>query len=284
MRNIKRLLILLAIFTIGGVGITYAAGNASNQVSNFFMGGADLGSANVNQVLALLVGPQGPPGPAGVAGKDGFVGMNGLNGKDGIDGAPGAVGPQGPAGPVGATGATGPQGPAGPAGPAGPQGPAGANGTNGTNGINGTGGTTGNGNLGEGQLSINSCVSQVGLSFDQSFTGSDFRLSAVTVTGIDPSCAGEKLSVFFPIKSTGAKFGSSTRYALGDNIKCSINVTNAMLPNTGANNTIVVADTAQANNVPAATCVNTSTSNSAILLSDISTQDLGGSIGFTLGN
>lgn len=114
--KLKRLVVALAIFSLSGIGITYAAGTDTNAVQNFFLGGTDIGNPNLNQVLALLVGPQGVPGPAGVAGADGFVGMNGQDGKAGLDGAPGAVGPQGPAGAQG------------PAGPAGAQGPAGANG------------------------------------------------------------------------------------------------------------------------------------------------------------
>jgi hypothetical protein len=114
--KLKRLVVALAIFSLSGIGITYAAGTDTNAVQNFFLGGTDIGNPNLNQVLALLVGPQGVPGPAGVAGTDGFVGMNGQDGQNGLDGAPGEVGPQGPAGAQG------------PAGPAGAQGPAGANG------------------------------------------------------------------------------------------------------------------------------------------------------------
>lgn len=124
--KLKHFLAALVIFSLSGIGITYAAGTDTNAVQNFFLGNSDLGSPNLNQVLALLVGPQGPPGAAGVAGADGFIGMNGQDGKNGLDGAPGAVGPQGPAGPAG---------PAGAQGPAGPAGPAGANGANGANGV-----------------------------------------------------------------------------------------------------------------------------------------------------
>ena len=123
--KLKRIVVALVIFSLSGIGITYAAGTDTNAVQNFFLGGTDLGNPNLNQVLALLVGPQGVPGPAGVAGADGFVGMNGQNGQNGLDGAPGEVGAQGPAGPAGEQGPAGAQGPAGPAGA---QGPAGANG------------------------------------------------------------------------------------------------------------------------------------------------------------
>jgi hypothetical protein len=105
--KLKRFFAALVIFSLSGIGITYAAGEDSNAVQNFFLGGTDIGNPNLNQVLALLVGPQGEPGPAGVAGADGFVGMNGQDGRDGLDGAPGAVGPQGPAGANGANGGAG---------------------------------------------------------------------------------------------------------------------------------------------------------------------------------
>jgi hypothetical protein len=300
MRKVKRTLVVLAIFTLSSIGITYAEGNASNQISNFFMGGVQLGSENVNQVLALLVGPKGTPGPAGVAGANGFDGINGLNGKDGIPGAPGPVGPQGPAGASGGGGAGSP----------------GANGvgiqafqlsavstdtnydSNCPNGgtkfvttdgatttyaCNGSGGSGGgSGGLSNGQLSISACVNAVGLSFNQNFTGTDFRLASVKVTGVASNCAGQNLSVYFPIKSATPKYGTATTYALGNQIKCTVALASNMF--TGSNTTIIVADTAQANNVPAATCVNTSTSNTSIALGDISTQDLGGTIGFTLAN
>ena len=115
----KRFFATLVIFSLSGIGITYAAGTDSNPVQNFFLGGTDLGSPNLNQVLALLVGPEGPPGPAGVAGADGFVGMNGQDGQDGLPGAPGAVGPAGANGTNGANGRDGANGAPGAAGAAG---------------------------------------------------------------------------------------------------------------------------------------------------------------------
>jgi hypothetical protein len=114
--KMKRFIAALAIFSLSGIGITYAAGTDSNPVQNFFLGGTDLGSPNLNQVLALLVGPEGPPGPAGVAGADGFVGMNGQDGQDGLPGAPGAVGPAGSDGRNGRDGTNGAPGAAGAAG------------------------------------------------------------------------------------------------------------------------------------------------------------------------
>ena len=306
MHKAKRLLILLAVFTLSGIGITYASGNGADQVSNFFMGGANLGSANVNQVLALLVGPAGPPGPAGVAGKNGFVGMNGLNGKDGIDGAPGAVGPQGPQGPQGAQGATGPQGPAGPAGRDGANGSSGSNGASvvevavdghtqgqcyGVGGVkftdgagnvtyacNGSGGSgsTGNTQLGEGQLSISSCASAAGIALNQGFTGTDFRLTSVDISGIGNACDNEYLSVFFPIASS--LNSGATAYSAADHIKCQI-----QLPSSNIPAHVILTDNSTVSGIPSVVCVDTTRNNATIHLSDISTLDLGSAVGFTIG-
>ena len=141
MKNVKRLMSVVAVFTLASIGITYASSASTNSITNFFLGSGSISGTNMNEVLALLVGPKGPPGPAGVAGKDGFVGMNGQDGKNGLDGAPGPVGPQGPAGPAGPAGADGATGPQGPAGPAGPQGASGATGPAGPAGTNGSGST-----------------------------------------------------------------------------------------------------------------------------------------------
>lgn len=305
MHKAKRLLILLTIFTFSGIGITYAAGNGAAQVSNFFLGGANLGSSNVNQVLALLVGPQGAPGPAGVAGKNGFVGMNGLNGKDGIPGAPGAVGPQGIAGPAGAVGPQGLTGPAGPAGANGRDGTNGANGSSGSSGTSvvevavdgntagqcyGTGGvkfTDGNGNvsyacngsggsgssgstnLGQGQLSISTCATTAHIALNQSFTGTDFRLSSVDITGITDACASEYLSVYFPIQASLSV--ASTHFAANDHLKCQLHLPASAIPST-----VTLND-------QSATCINQTNGNSSLNLSDISTLDLGTAVGFTIG-
>ena len=168
MKRIRQIVILVAIFSLGGVGITYAA--STNQIQNFFLGNAPLASNNLNQVLALLVGPKGPPGPAGVAGKDGLIGINGTNG---LDGAPGPAGQPG----KGALTVSVPVGDSNcPTGGVkiidgngsstyacnGKNGLNGANGANGTNGTNGTGGNnSGNGTLGFGQVNIGTCDSAV---------------------------------------------------------------------------------------------------------------------------
>jgi hypothetical protein len=164
----KKAIFFLLVLTLARVGTAFAGTNNDATIQDFFLGNSSTGGSNLNQVLALLVGPQGVPGVAGVAGADGFVGMNGLDGADGLPGAPGPVGPQGPAGVAGPAGASISvvpfSGAAGNCvaggtkfiaedgstsfacngvGTTGATGPAGANGTNGTNGLDGTNGTNG---------------------------------------------------------------------------------------------------------------------------------------------
>ena len=141
------LLVFILLFTRGLS--FYAAGSAPTQANlfdNLLLGYEIQGSGNLNQVLALAIGPRGLAGPAGVAGKNGFVGLNGFDGRDGIDGAPGPIGPGGPMGPtgsVGVAGATGPAGANGAPGAPGATGPAGANGAPGATGPAGANGAPG---------------------------------------------------------------------------------------------------------------------------------------------
>jgi hypothetical protein len=269
--------------------------------------------ANLNQVLALLVGPQGVPGAAGVAGRDGFVGMNGQDGRDGIDGAPGAIGPQGVAG------VTGVAGPAGAPGPEGPRGPAGINGTTGStvlavvvavgsaecsgnggtkfvtagvttyacNGIagsgsGGSGGTTFT--FGQGTVQIGTCDGDatVGFTFPTTWSGTDFFLGEVRVTGVDGDCIDANLKLYFKIKSTGQIFVPSSNYALGDNLICTHPLTTTE-PGLGANPRTLVDNTLS---VGASTsCVRTSSAGEArsnLLLGNIGTRDLSDWVGFEI--
>jgi len=107
---VKKFSFFLIILLLTRIGTSFADTTTSSQaqIQNFFLGSSVAKNGNLNQVLALLVGPQGKPGVAGVAGKDGFIGLNGKDGTNGLDGAPGAVGPQGPAGPAGTQGPAGP--------------------------------------------------------------------------------------------------------------------------------------------------------------------------------
>ena len=132
------LLVFILLFTRGLS--FYAAGSAPTQANlfdNLLLGYEIQGSGNLNQVLALAIGPRGLAGPAGVAGKNGFVGLNGFDGRDGIDGAPGPIGPGGPMGPAGSVGVAGATGANGAPGIDGARGSAGANGAAGANGTPG---------------------------------------------------------------------------------------------------------------------------------------------------
>jgi hypothetical protein len=299
MKRLKQIFILITIFSMSGVGITYAASATGNQIQNFFLGNAPLASGNLNQVLALLVGPKGPPGPAGVAGRDGFVGMNGVNG---LDGAPGPAGANGasvlvvalqpgdkncPIGGSKLTDGAGAityvcNGQPGAPGATGPAGPAGSNGANGN-------GSSDTATVGNGLLNIGTCATSVSVNLNRQFTGTQFLLTGISVSGIPAACGtatpSDTLTVFVPIKSTGAKIGpSGSNYSItspAQQIKCTIGGLNsAMLPN--ASNTITMQDSASGA-VPAAVCKNTSTTQS-ILIGDISAQDMGDTIGLEIAN
>ena len=93
----KKFAVILLVLSLTRIGVAYADSTNSSDSQNYFFG-TKSAAENLNQVLALLVGPKGDPGPAGVAGKDGLIGMDGKDGvdgkdgRDGLDGAPGAVG------------------------------------------------------------------------------------------------------------------------------------------------------------------------------------------------
>ena len=246
----KKFAVILLVLSLTRIGVAYAdTTNYSNSQNYFF--GVKNAATNLNQVLALLVGPQGEPGAAGVAGKDGLIGMNG---KDGLPGAPGAVGETGATGAAGPTGAsvlavafTGAQGPCLIGGVKFTDGAGtitytcnginGSNGTNGRNGIDGKDGTGSDGTLGygQGQVNVASCEAdkRLVIDFTREFDGDDFTFRSVligdpTFTVGDPvtssgdiknTCANRTLSVFFKINSADLihKLG---HYLPGDIIKC----------------------------------------------------------------
>ena len=173
--------LFLAILILSRVGIAYGADTAPNGLQNFFLGTSNANTANINQVLALLVGPAGPPGAAGVAGRDGFSGLNG------VDGMPGAPGPVGQTGPQGIQGIQGLQGVAGAAGPAGAQ------------GLQGLQGPAGGASLGyaNGTVGLTGCDDSVNLDIGSLFTPSGFKLKSISVSRISPDCiAPAKLIIY----------------------------------------------------------------------------------------
>ena len=302
MKRLKQIFILITVFSISGVGITYAASATGNQIQNFFLGNTPLTSANLNQVLALLVGPKGPPGPAGVAGRDGFVGMNGVNGLPGAPGPAGANGtnvivvalqPGDRNCPVGGSKLTDGAGTITYVcnGLSGAPGAAGANGINGTNGSGG--GSYDTTTIGQGILDIGTCDDAVNIALNHTFTGTQFLMKSAVVSNIKGACGNgtNYLSVYLPIKTSGSKVGpSGSNYlltTLQQIIKCTVGpLTSALLPSVESN-TVTVSDVAVGGFT--ATCINQAAAapngqNSSILLSDISAQDIDIKLGFTIGN
>jgi hypothetical protein len=221
--------VLLLLFTRG---LTfYAGGNnqeAPFQFENLLLGSEVAANGNLNQVLAVVVGPRGLVGPAGVAGKNGFVGLNGRAGRDGIPGAPGPIGPGGPIGPAGSVGTIGATGPAGAQGERGPVGPAGAPGAAGATGAQGSavavislapgdancraGGVklvSANGSasyvcsgsasvsLGGSSADIVSCDSAVDLAMLSHFSAEErrFILDGIRISGLSSTCTGRRLEI-----------------------------------------------------------------------------------------
>ena len=312
MKLLKRGFIFVMLFALTGVGATFAAGTNNDNIQNFFLGNAPATSGDLNQVLALLVGPQGPPGAAGVAGKDGFVGLNGQDGKDGIDGAPGIAGVAGSQGPAGAPGASVavvalPVGDAncpvggsklvsasgaetficnGRPGLPGTAGATGATGATGADGAPGTGGGgAGNGTrFGVGSLGIGACDDAVEVELKHLFAGGQFTMNQVLISGIANACAvvaptaPYKLKVWLTIRATGALFGSgaSTAFIGGDEIRCEKDITTAAW--SGSSNARVMSIDA------AHTCVNmTANRGVAPTLNSISARDLADYVGFEIG-
>ena len=245
----KKAVFLLIILSLMRVGVVYAdaADNTAKNQDYFF--GVKNASSNLNQVLALLVGPAGQPGPAGVAGKDGLIGMNG---KDGLPGAPGVAGRDGAAGRDGtsvlASAFTGAQGTctaggtkfvdaagtttyacngasgAGGVGPAGPQGP---------QGPEGPAGSGGGGGYGAGTLAAGSCETDntIYIDLDRKFTGTKFVYNnifvgkpSITNANISAACATKAFTVKFTVRTPGALpdeiKGDPTKYVAGNTIVC----------------------------------------------------------------
>jgi hypothetical protein len=313
----KKLVAILVILTFAKMGASYADTNQPLTIRSFFLGTSPSADVNLNQVLALLVGPQGTPGAAGVAGRDGFVGMNGQDGRDGIDGAPGPIGPQGT---QGAQGVQGERGLTGPAGADGARGPAGAAGSSGAtvlavvvasgtsecsgnggtkfvsagtttyacNGVAGSGGSSGSGGttftFGQGQVQIGTCDADatVGFTFPTRWSGTDFFLNQVKVTGIDGACIGATLKLFFKIKTSGSIFVPSSNYSFGDIVICS-HPLSASEPGLAANPATLTTNEFAVTS--SKSCARTNSSGSAqsdILLGDIGTRDLSDWVGFEI--
>lgn len=308
MKLLKRGFVFVMLFALTGVGVTFAAGENNDNIQNFFLGNAPATSGDLNQVLALLVGPQGPPGPAGVAGRDGFVGLNGQDGRDGIDGAPGVAGEPGPAGAPGASvavvalpvgdvncpiggsklvasngdetfvcngrpglpGTSGATGATGATGPAGPAGPA------------GTGGSGNGTRFGVGSLGIGACDDNVEVELKHTFAGGQFTMNQVVISGLADACDTFTLKVWLTIRASGALYGPGSviganyAYTGGDEIRCEKVVANASWTGSTNNRTVSIDATHS--------CLNmTATRTVAPRLNSLSARDLADYVGFEIG-
>lgn len=246
----KKFAVILLVLSLTRIGVAYADSTNSSDSQNYFFG-TKSAAENLNQVLALLVGPKGEPGPAGVAGKDGLIGMDGKDGvdgkdgRDGLDGAPGAVGVAGSS--VLSVAFTGAQGNCtaggvrftdgagnvtytcnGAPGANGLNGINGTNGTNGTNGINGGSGNGGSITYGQGVIAVGACDTDgvVAMDVQRKFNGFDFVFSqfsfgdsAVTDGDVDAACSGLAMSVYITISNSVTK-DYQRKYQPGDVIVC----------------------------------------------------------------
>ena len=317
----KKLTIVLLLLSLTRIGVAYAdTTNPSTSQDYFF--GTKQAAANLNQVLALLVGPAGAPGPAGVAGKDGLIGLNGV---DGLDGAPGAAGVNGKDGVDGKDGIsvasaafTGAQGTCTNGGTKltdatgtvtyicnganGAPGPAGANGINGTNGINGGSGGGGSLTYGQGIITVGACDTDGVVAFDvkRKYNGTDFVFSQFTVGDsrvtdgdVDAACNTLTFSIYITIAPTVAV--SSTRmYQPGDLIVCSKVITSAPWPTTNPQFTFTdqltpgICKISSRTTATSTYITNNSVSvlttvGSTLAIEEISTADYTDQIGFSIG-
>lgn len=252
----KKFAVILLVLSLTRIGVAYADSTNSSDSQNYFFGTKSAAS-NLNQVLALLVGPKGDPGPAGVAGKDGLIGMDGKDGvdgkdgRDGLDGAPGAVGVPGTS--VLSVAFTGAQGTCTAGGVRftdgagnvtytcnGTPGANGLNGTNGTNGVNGGGGGGGGLTYGQGVLAVGACDTDgvIALNVQRKFNGTDFVFSeftfgdsAITDGDVDAACSGLPISVYITISNSVTK-DYQRKYQPGDVILCTKTYTNNPWPTT----------------------------------------------------
>ena len=279
-------------------GQTAVTTEGANQ--DYFFGVKNA-SSNLNQVLALLVGPAGQPGPVGVVNQDGLVGIEGVIGKDGLPGAPGAAGRDGKDGTgVLATSFTGAQGTCtnggirfvdssgsasyacngapGSSGSSGPQGPQGPEGPAGSGGSGGTG--TGTGTLAQGSCETDNTM-YIGL--DRDFTGTKYTYNQVfigksgTSADIKSTCGGKLFTMRFTVRTPTAPDtikGDPTKYVAGNRIVCTERLQSASGWPTGDPQITLGANIA---------CTS-QTTTTPFRLTDIDVADTTDVIGFELGN
>jgi hypothetical protein len=254
----KKLAILLIFLSATRIGVAYAADNTvSNVRGSYFFGTSSREGADVvNSVLALLIGPEGKPGLLGPEGKSAYevakaagytgteaewlVSLTGKNGDSAYDiavqtGFSGTkeewlrtlVGTPGGAGAAGAgvtvedeaaglnctnggkklTSATGVAYV--------------CNGTNGTGGGGSGGGTIG---YGEGEVTVGACTDTATVGVKAEFTGVDFVMENLTVSGLRSGCAGKTFNFYYAIDSNTSTVLKNPAgvYTHGSKIKCTL--------------------------------------------------------------
>ena len=299
----KKFAIVLLVLSLTRVGVAYADSTNSSNSQNYFFG-TKSAAANLNQVLALLVGPKGDPGPAGVAGKDGLIGMNGKDGKDGkdgLDGAPGAVGAPGAG--VLAIAFTGTEGTCITGGVKltasdgtisyvcngrnGADGAPGATGAAGTGG--GGGGGTGGFTYAQGELS-GTCDDYIFIKPVRVFTVNGFvfggfnigdnRKPQITGTtsngGVAAGCLTQKVTFEFITN----KSYNTAKYSANDHIVC---VSNAVLNTYPIDGNGTISISGGTSGLPNSDDFACTSSLGAIALADLNTDDYTNAIGFSIG-
>jgi hypothetical protein len=317
----KKFAVLLVVLSLTRIGVAYADTTNGEDSQNYFFGTKNA-DANLNQVLALLVGPKGDPGPAGVAGKDGLIGMDGKDGQDGKDGKDGLNGLDGAPGIVGQPGANGSgvlavafTGVEGGCTVGGTKFTDGAgkttyacNGRNGSDGQNGTGGgggatyvtnvtqiisspETASAVLGDGSISVQACDPDRTVKFDVSryFDGTDFKFDAFnfgassTPMSLASACADLPVAVSFKIASSVSQ-DATRMYQPQDVVSCTGRTPVSGLWNNAGPQ---VSITSGANNCKVirrfVTVAGAPAIRTAFDLADISTLDFTGTIGFSIG-
>ncbi len=310
----KKAIAALAILSLVQIFIVYTeviarpssatssiVGDSIQGTNQDYFFGVKNASSNLNQVLALLVGPAGKPGPVGVVNQDGLVGIEGVIGKDGLPGAPGAAGKDGKDGTgVLATTFTGAQGTCtnggikfvdssgtatfacngapGSSGGSGPQGPQGPAGPAGTGGSGGTG--IGTGTLAEGSCEADNTM-YIGL--DRNFTGTKYTYNQVFIgksgstADINSTCGGKLLTMRFTVRTPTAPDtikGDPTKYVAGNRIVCTERLQSATGWPTGDPQITLGTNVA---------CTSQTTAT-VFRLTDIDVADTTDVIGFELGN
>ena len=255
----KKLAFLLIFLSVTRIGVAYAEDSVANISGSYFFGTSTTGAADVvNGVLALLIGPEGKPGLLGPEGKSAYdvakangfpgteaewlVSLTGKNGDSAYDiavqsgftgskedwlrsliGTPGGAGAAGVAG----TGVTVTNEASG------------ANCSNGgykltsatgvayvCNGTNGSGSGSGGGSIGygNGEVSIGACTDTATVGVKAQFTGTDFVMENLTVSGLQAGCAGKTFNFYYAIDSNVATVLKNPAgvYTHNSKIKCTL--------------------------------------------------------------